>query len=147
MALIPHCKDLGKNYLGYNIKAINWLEKGMGKGKRRRDFFHSSHKKVVKEGQWKSGLEIGNWLPSLPKQKVLGQLSLISVLKNTGLLRMGSRLANTLIPLLLGVVEQNLRQPEYLLVYDICQTHAHTHTHILFFMCSDMGKNAGNHCL
>lgn len=42
---------------------------------------------------------IGNWKlpPSLPKQKVLGQFSLISVLKNTGLLRMGSRLANTLI--------------------------------------------------
>lgn len=110
----------------------------MGKGKRRRDFFHSSHKKVVKEGQWKSGLEIGNWLPSLPKQKVLGQLSLISVLKNTGLLRMGSRLANTLIPLVLEVVEQNLRQTEYLLVYDICQTHAHTYT--FYSLCALMWK-------
>jgi len=60
-------------------------------------------------------------------------------LKNTGLLRMGSRLGNTLIPLVLGVVEQNLRQPENLLVYDICPTHTHTYTFV-FFMCSDVGK-------
>ena len=111
----------------------------MGKGKRRREFFHSSHKKVVKEGHWERGLEIGNWLPSLPKQKVLGQCSRISVLKNTGLLRMGSRLANTLIPLVFGMVEQNLRQPENLMVYDICLTHTHTQT-FAFFMCSDVEK-------
>ena len=107
----------------------------MGEGKRRRGLFHSSYEKVVKEGKWKRGLGVGDWLPSLPEQKVLGQCSLISVLKNTDLPRMGSRLANILIPSILGVVEQNLRQPESLLVSDICHTHI-----FVFFTCSDVEK-------
>lgn len=83
------------------------------------------------------GLGIRDWLPSLPKQKVLGQCSLISVLKNADLPRMGSRLANILIPSVLGVVEQNLRQPESLMVSDICHTHI-----FVFFMCSGVEKKS-----
>lgn len=75
------------------------------------EFFHSRHKNAVKERKMEKRLVVGDWLPSVPKQKVLGQCSLISVLKNTGLPRIGSRLAKIPIPSVLGVAEQNMRQP------------------------------------
>lgn len=86
-----------------------------GGGEKEEALFHCRHEKVVKEEGWKKGLGVGDWLSSLMKQKILGHCSPNSVLKNTGLSKMDSRLVNIWILSVFGVVEQSkaARVPDY----------------------------------
>lgn len=81
---------------------------------------------------------IGSWrlVAFIPKQKVSGHCSPISVSENTGLPRMGSRLGTYQSPVF-GIVDQSLRQTEFLsshLWYSV------SCIHILLFMCTDIKK-------